>query len=118
MSHLHQIGVALYLEANEGAGADYAQLVNRLEEYVGGLGAFVCPVSGDTVGDISEVQRWTSYTFVIDQIQPVVPGAVTAFCAPHNHDNKGGNILFRDGQVEWYEPEEFVKVVHSSRSQR
>ena len=87
---------------------------------------FVCPASGNRPGDFETVDQWTEYQYVSGLHESLPSDTVVACCPPQNHDGDGGNILFRDGHIEWFnstkhcrkEEESFEDVMGKARDQR
>ena len=45
----------------------------------------------------------TDYIYVTGLSEATPPEQVLVYCPPENHGGRGGNILFCDGHVEWFE---------------
>jgi len=72
---------------------------------------FRCISTGQQAGALTNVQEWTDYVFC----SPPGENTVLAYCAPENHENRGSNIVFADGSVQFLKPEEFADVLKNGR---
>ena len=71
---------------------------------------FVCPSTGNTPGDFSDVDSWADYILVpgLSGSSPV--DSIFVFSKPSCYANGGGNILYLDGSVQWCNPETYTKL--------
>ena len=76
--------------------------------YADNMRVFRCPYNEEAPGSVTNIEEWSDYTLVSN---PGVGTAVWAFCKQGNHNNKGSNILYTDGSVQWFYIEEFEKEV-------
>jgi prepilin-type processing-associated H-X9-DG protein len=67
--------------------------------YCGGQSnLFFCPSSAQTKrGPLRK------YVYVTGLSETNTPGTVVAYCPSGSHNGDGGNVLFVDGHVEWFE---------------
>jgi prepilin-type processing-associated H-X9-DG protein len=110
MSNLSQIGKALELYAaahDQSAPPTLQELAKTLQV----TRLFVCKASGHQAGPLAEVADWTDYTY----LSQAGSNMVQAFCPPENHKDTGGNILFADGSVHWYNTNQFAIVMKHGR---
>lgn len=111
MSALHQIGLACQMYAEDHSGEFPSNFWAMAPDYGGNPKAYICPASGNTPGDISRVDQWTDFVFIPHLCSSHPSNTVLASCPPNNHDGAGGNILFVDGSVCWYNAQEFTNVL-------
>ena len=100
--NLKQIGLGIkrYAEQHDGA---YPSNFSAMSSYVTDEPSlFVCYSAGSETGSIATVDEWTDYTYVHGLSKTSKPDCVLAYCTAKNHKGKGGNILFLDGHVEWF----------------
>jgi prepilin-type processing-associated H-X9-DG protein len=63
---------------------------------------FRCFGSGNEPGTFETVDEWTDYVYVPGLPESVLPDTVIMYCPAKNHKGEGGNVLFGDGHVEWF----------------
>jgi hypothetical protein len=83
-------------------------------EYETTQACFVCPATGHVPGRPEQVDEWTDYKVFTNDAGTNLD-VPFAYCRPENHHGVGGSILFRDGSIEWYSPEEFSDVIQKGR---
>lgn len=66
---------------------------------------FVCPSSGNETGSFETVDEWTDYVYISGLGETSSPDTVLMYCPAKNHHGDGGNLLFQDGHVEWFNSE-------------
>lgn len=121
--HLRQIGYTIQEYASDNAGHypdDWGVLLLDENESVS-AGDFLCPSSDDdwptgaTTREIANnlmQPHHCSYIYFGKGLStPVAPGRVIAAEQPENHDGKGMNVLFGDGQVKWVDKDEAAKLL-------
>jgi hypothetical protein len=103
-NNLKQIGVCLrmYAEANQGTLPD--KLSALYPDYASGPEVFVCPASGNKLGDPMHIDDWTDYTYFpgLRMTQPIANSRARA-CYHYEQDAElpGWNELYLDGHVEY-----------------
>lgn len=106
MNNMRMIGLAIEEYRTEHDGTSPATLGSLTNQAVNPR-LFVCMESGNTTGDLSRVDTWMSYVYR--------PNAGTSevrlYCPPKNHRNEGGNILFGDCSVSWFEKTRFEETL-------
>ena len=110
MSNLSQIGKALMLYSKEHDGA-FPKTIQALTNFCENPKLYICRSSGHTPGPITNLTDWTDYTYIPNP----TTNMVWAFCPPKNHNGTGGNILFVDGSVCWYDADRFRNVLKNGR---
>ena len=79
-----------------------------LTNYMNNPKLYICPHSGKKVGQIETADQWADYILVTNLKEGSSSGLVHAYCKPGNHlDNKGINVLFVDGSVQWFRESDF-----------
>ena len=101
-SSLKQIGLGLKMYAGDHGEEFPADLLSIRKYLAGNPRLFVCPVTDSDAGDFEHVDLWTDYRYVHGLTEATEPDRPLAYCRPQNHDGEGGNILFVDGHVEWF----------------
>ncbi len=92
---------------------DWPTSLQDITEYCDNPKVFVCPATGNKPGALSNVPDWTDYTLL--PMVNTIPASVLAYCPPENHEGKGGNVVFADGSIEWFDPQEFRRVIEADR---
>ncbi len=109
MNNLIMIGKArmMYAMDHTNGVPDLLAITN----YAANPRLFICPSSGHNPGPLPSLRQWSDYVMASGLGTVTPPHAAVAFCPPENHDGKGGNILFDDGSVQWFDAKEFWKEV-------
>ena len=81
-------------------------------EYRHDLRFLLCPATGHAAGPREEADHWTDFVVVTNSTVTQGPHTPFIVCPPQNHGGMGGNILFSDGMVEWYDADEFSNVLN------
>jgi prepilin-type processing-associated H-X9-DG protein len=101
-NNLKQVGIGIKLYADEHDDV-YPQKFSEIIQYVSRHAAiFVCAESGNKPESIETVDEWTDYVYILGFSTTSAPNAILAYCDPKNHNGEGGNILFVDGNIEWF----------------
>ena len=101
-NNLKQIGLGLKMYAGNHKGR-YPDKLVELSRYVGHQSSLLfCPISGSKPGPIETVDEWTDYVYVSGLSETNAPDTVLMYCPAKNHRGAGGNVLFADGHVEWF----------------
>ena len=121
-SNLHQIGLGIWLYANDHNGVypDSLQTVAAAEQLTPNV--FVCPSASDepstaptTQGQMDDlaVPGHCSYIYLGAGLTTatVLPNQVLAYEPLTNHKNDGMNVLFGDGHAEWIEMSRATKIL-------
>ena len=104
-NYLKQIGFGIKMYAGE-HGEIYPVRLREVSEYMAHQsGPFCCPNSGNEPGTFETVDEWTDYVYVPGLPESVPPETVLMYCPAKNHEGDGGNVLFADGHVEWFNSE-------------
>lgn len=106
MHNLRQIGLAIERYRVEHGGTNPPSL-QVLTNDCNHAKLFVCIASGNPTGDLSRIESWTSYTYRPES----GTNDVRLFCPPKNHRNEGGNVLFGDCMVAWFDRTRFAEVL-------
>lgn len=121
-ANLRSLGQSIWMYSNAHAGA----FPDTLERAVAGgfvpdVRVLLCPGSADTPAQgatpAAQAADLTagghlSYTYVGTGLtQAAHPDTVIAYDHAGNHEGGGGNVLFADGHVEWYNRAEFRTLV-------
>ena len=84
-------------------GEIYPERLTDIGKYLGFQPAlFRCFGSGNEPGKFDTVDEWTDYVYVPGLPESVHPSTVLMYCPAKNHKDDGGNVLFADGHVEWF----------------
>lgn len=123
-SNLRQIGqgIAVYLNDHPGPHPDsFASLIKFADIHPE---VFTCPSSNDdraTGNNLQEVlaefQRpgHCSYIYTAAARPRNIPSdTVIAYESPGNHEEDGGNVLFADGHVEWFDAKVLASIISSA----
>lgn len=126
-NNLKQIGLGIKMYAGDHGKAFPAMLVDTRRYLADQPRLFICPQSGNRPGPIETVDEWTDYVYLSGLTSTSAQDKVIVFCSSKNHDWDGGNILFRDGHVEWFnsdgktrgEPsfEDMIRAIRQQRKQ-
>jgi prepilin-type processing-associated H-X9-DG protein len=101
------IGLAIKIYADD-HGKVFPDNLVQVRRYVHhSVGLFTCPTSGNEPGPFETVDKWTDYVYLQGLTESSAEDAILAYCPAKNHDGEGGNILFADGHVEWFDSEEY-----------
>ena len=107
MSNLSQLGKAMKMYAMDHGDAFPTSFVS-LTNYMDNPKLYVCPYSGTKLGPIETADQWADYILVTNLTERSPSELVHAYCKPGNHrDNKGINVLFVDGSVQWFRESDF-----------
>lgn len=110
MSNLRQIAMATkayQVDHSNGWPQSFLDLTN----FARNPKVFRCISTGQKPGALTNVQEWTDYVFC----SPPVENGVLAYCVPEHHKDQGGNIVFADGSVQFFKPEEFADVLKNGK---
>lgn len=110
MSNLHQIGLAARMYQQDHSNA-FPHSILDLTNDLAVPKLFVCKSAGHEPGALTNLLGWTSYVCCF----PPGTNQVLAYCPLENHKGQGGNILFTDGSVRWFRPEEFTNTLEKGR---
>ena len=101
-NNLKQIGLAVHVYAGDHDNL-FPDKLRQVTQYVGSQPQlFVCSESGNEPESIETVDEWTDYGYVSELTTTSAPNSILAYCHPKNHKGQGGNVLFADGHVEWF----------------
>jgi predicted Zn finger-like uncharacterized protein/prepilin-type processing-associated H-X9-DG protein len=119
-SNMRIIGQALLLYANQNHGAYPPKLEDLITAQLIDGQPFVCPSTNDTVAPgIGNAQATNlsagghlSYVYIGQKLSPSSPADQVLVCElPSNHNNDGGNFLFADGHVEFFNGPNVQKMI-------
>ena len=106
MNNLHQIGLAIEQYRVEHGGTNPPNL-QALTVICNNPNPFVCIGSETPPGNLMQVDRWSSYAY-----HPQAgSNDVLMYCPLKNHGDKGGNILFGDCSVKWFNKSHFEALL-------
>ncbi len=111
--NLRHLDKALALYSIDHEGTYPPTLKSLIPQYVDSTSLFICPVSGHSVGNLSNVNEWTDYTYYPPSTKDPTPKTILAYCDPTNHPS-WGTILFFDGIVETYEGKQFREILKTT----
>ena len=101
-SNLKQIGLGLKMYARDNGNA-YPEILSKTSRHLNHTTSlFCCPSSDTEPGTFETVDNWTDYVYVPGLPESVPPDTVIMYCPAKNHKGEGGNVLFGDGHVEWF----------------
>jgi len=115
MGHLYQIGLGISLYRLDHNEQYPPRLGSWVTNYIDCPKLYICPSSGHKAGSMSNVTEWTDYVFINNLPSNAPPETIIAYCRPENHKNKGGNVLFVDGHVEWFTMAMYANAVKQGR---
>ena len=132
-SRLRQIGMACLAYADQNGGRFPDSIGTLYANASLGPGVFICPLGGATPAAGPTTQATAnllqnsppagapgccqSYVYVGAGLTGRSPATdVVAYDAPANHRGAGGNVLFADGHVDWYDAQPFNAVVAGARA--
>lgn len=101
-NNLKQIGLGIKMYAADHGKAYPPGFVDAGEYLAHQPKLFICRESGNEHGPFETVDEWSDYVYMSGLTESSPEDAVLAYCDPRNHDGDGGNILFVDGHVEWF----------------
>jgi prepilin-type processing-associated H-X9-DG protein len=110
MNNLKQIGLAVAMYESDHTNQPPSDF-QSLFPYVGGtnnLRIFKSPSSDTIIGAPQDVDVWSDYELVPGPTGDDPANEVRAFTKSRHDD--GGNVLFRDGHVQWLSEDEFDEV--------
>jgi len=81
-------------------------------EYRDDLRFLLCPATDHEAGRKDDADHWTDFVVVTHSTVTQEPHTPFIFCPPQNHGGMGGNILFSDGMVKWYDADQFSNVLN------
>ncbi|MGA2497267.1 MAG: hypothetical protein ABSH20_05975 [Tepidisphaeraceae bacterium] len=120
-SNLRQIGQAIRLYANDNGGRFPDSLPVLVTSTDLNPEVFVCPSSnaekavGANMQEILEQltkPEHMSYVYVGKGMTTSTPvDTVVAYELPQNHDGDGGNVLYADGHVEWFDGKHLKDII-------
>ena len=100
--NLKCIGLGLKMYAGD-HGEIYPEKLADIGKYLGFQPSLLrCFGSGNEPGTFETVDEWTDYVYISGLPESVHPSTVLMYCPAKNHKGKGGNVLFADGHVEWF----------------
>jgi len=106
--NLKQVGLGLKMYAGD-HGDMYPDKIEECSRYLGHQAPLlICPSSGSELVSpriLDNVGAWMDYTYVSGLPESVSPETVIAYCPAKNHKGDGGNVLFADGHVSWFNSE-------------
>ena len=108
-SNLKGIGFAAHMYAKDNQG-NFPSYFQSLAKYSADPRLFVCPKTGHEPGLMADVDKWTDYVLVPNRKESDPPETVLAFSKPECYPGKGGNVLYVDGSVRWYNPAEYDRL--------
>jgi prepilin-type processing-associated H-X9-DG protein len=122
-SDMHQIGIAIGLYANENRGAYPPDLATLLKTQNLATAVFVCPSGNNTAavapftsdvaaraaGNLEYIYTGEGLTDSVDADEPVL------FEMSSDHGG-GGNVLFGDGRVEFFNKTQYAKLFNGITS--
>lgn len=110
MNNLKQLGLTcqLYSSDNQDSMPPDWKSVGT---YIGNSSLiFVSPGSGTQTGSLENVDSWSDYVLVPNLKTTDPADSVLAFSKPNCHKANGGNVLYLDGHVAWFDKEEYDRV--------
>jgi hypothetical protein len=110
MNNLRQISLATDMYREDHSNA-WPRSFLDLTNYCQNPKLFRCISTGQEPGALTNVTEWTDYMFC----SPPGTNAVLAYCVPEHHKKRGGNIVFSDGSVQFFKPEEFADVLKNGK---
>ena len=114
MSNISQLakGLVMYcMDHDERLPARFEELAET--GYVTEPLLFICRSADQDSGALTSISDWTSYAYV-SGLQAWAPSkAVNVFCHPVNHGNRGCNVGYMDGSVEWMHMDEFTALTNN-----
>ena len=126
-SNLRQIGQAcqMYASAHDGQYPDSLATLMVDEDLSSGL--FVCPTSDDVPANGPTTQPLLadfakpghcSYVYLGKGLtsHQATPGTVIAYEPFSNHGNQGMNVLYGDGAVDWFDPQQAQRLLSELQS--
>ena len=101
--NLKNIGLGLRMYAGDHDEIYPGKLVDAGRYLAYQPAVFICPSSGTSTGSFGTVDEWTDYVYVKGLAESAPPNTVLMYCSAENHGGEGGNVLFTDGHVEWFD---------------
>lgn len=105
MNNLKALGNVLMLRVQDNGGTAASLL--SITSVANDPRLFICPSSGHKPGGLANVDQWPDYTLVAGMGTGSPSHSVVVCCPPEHHGGKGGNILFDDGSVQWFDAVQF-----------
>jgi len=105
-NNLKQLGLGMKMFAGDHDEMFPSKLVDIRRYMADQAKIFICPRSGNKPGTIETVDGWTDYVYISGLSETNSPSEILMYCPIENHGGEGGNILFLDGHVEWFNAEE------------
>ena len=100
--NLKNVGLGLKMWAGD-HGEIYPERLADIGKYLGFQPAlFRCFGSGNKPESFETADKWTDYIYVSGLPESVHPSTVLMYCPAQNHKGDGGNVLFADGHVSWF----------------
>ena len=99
-NNLKQVGLGLKMWAG-----DHGEVYPNKVEECSRAALLICPSSGSELVFpliLDNVGAWMDYTYVPGLPESVPPDTVLMYCPAKNHKGDGGNVLFADGHVSWF----------------
>jgi len=111
MSNLAQIDKAIAMYEIDHPNKWPTSFGELIPTYIGKYPSiFKCPSSRASMGEITNVDVWTSYVLV--PLSPDCPkDRAHVFCPPENHQDNGANVVFTDGSVYWFTLKNFEELI-------
>lgn len=100
--NLKQIGLGLKMYAGDHRGKFPPRLIDAKRYWAYESGLFICPKSGKEPGALGRVDEWSDYVYISGLTESSPPDTVHMYCLSDNRDGEGGNVLFVDGHVKWF----------------
>ena len=101
-AHVKRISVELALYTLDHDGTHPPDLATLAREMQLPHQLFVCPYSGRTAGDLTDLDTWSDYRYSrVAPIDRAVGDIAVLACRPENHDGKGTYVLHNNLELKW-----------------
>jgi hypothetical protein len=111
MNNLAQIGKALCMysmDHNEQYPQDLQTLAIEMKLPPK---LFICPQSKHVAGSLSNLNEWTDYVYIHGLSATNDANVPVVFEFPANHNGVGGNVLYNDGSLCWWNAKDLRKCI-------
>ena len=109
MSNLKHIGLSCQMYAIDN-DEKFPSSFKELDAVGTPVLLFKCPATDTQVGDFATVDQWSDYVLVPNKTSNDPANDILAFSKPECYSDRGGNVLFVDGSVQWCTAEEYVEL--------
>ena len=83
-----------------GEGDTFPPSLARLAEVTTKSNLFVCPNTGSRPGTMANVEEWTDYIYIGNQLEVSVLYGANLICPPENHGGTHGHVVWNGGNVD------------------